>query len=95
MSLSRVSTVTATGTGTTAGMFADGDSVLILTSNTWGSASIEISVDNVTFVPLESSSGPIVVTSNKGIFIYGGVFYRLNVSSWSANIVAQINRLMK
>jgi hypothetical protein len=64
----------------------DGDHSLVVTASSWGSAALEVSFDNITFMPAENSNSPIVFVSNKSIIISGNLFYRLNVSSYTDTI---------
>ncbi len=64
----------------------EGDHSLVITASSWGSAALQVSFDNITFMAAEDGAGAITFTANKSIVISGNLFYRLNVSSYSAQI---------
>jgi len=81
-------TITATATGPSASvLLPKGEFAATIRSATWGEAALEVSDDNATWYPAETYSGPLTMTGNKLVEIAGGVYYRLNVSTLSANIV--------
>lgn len=84
-------TITATGTGTTAGIQLSARSAWVLqfTSSGWGVATIESSADggaNYVTVRTFDDSAAISLTANRSYQMVGGLKYRLNVSSYSAAI---------
>lgn len=93
--MNRTTSVTKSSSGTSDPVFADAESALIITSDSWGAATIEISGDGVNYVTLENTSGTIALTGNKGIFVYGGLFYRLNISAYTSPVTMSLTRLEK
>lgn len=95
MTISRDTTTTKNESGFSNSIFADDASCLIITAAGWGSATVQVSGDNINWVNLENSNGVVTVTSNKGLQVYGGLFYRINVTSYTNPITMSLYRLMR
>lgn len=95
MTISRQTTTTKSTSGYSEPVFADDASCLIITSAGWGSATVQVSGDNINWVDLENSNGVVVVTSNKGLQVYGGLFYRINITVYTNPVTISLYRLMR
>lgn len=88
--------VTATATGTTDAIYASVDeSVLeIRSSGTWTTESVTIEVSSTnepdSFVTLQDSNGNVVFTAEGSVKVAGGMYYRMNVTTYVADVVMTI-----
>lgn len=89
--------VTATATGGSSSLLlpSGSDWVLSITSSTWGDADLQGSVDGTTFIDVEDKlvSGSVVnLSANKLVRVSGGMYYRLDVNTYSADITIKAKR---
>jgi len=88
------SPVTATTTGYSDSLkLPPGDHMLTAYSSAWGNATLEVSLDGSTWFSAKDESGAITLTANCAYRALGGVQYRLNVASISANIVLSAQKV--
>jgi len=89
--------ITATGTGTTPDnqviTLSDGIWNIFLYSATWGSATLEVSNDSEWFTVTEAGE-TVTFTANTVKEINGGLTLRLNVSAYTADIVAIVKKVI-
>lgn len=86
--------ITATATGASSSVYlAPGEWVLALTSSSWGDADLQASADGrSTFIDVTDTSGVINATANKLVRVAGGLYYRLDVNTFTADIVLTAQR---
>ena len=60
-----------------------GDQNLSFTASSWGSAALEVSFDNVTFMPAFVNGSALTLTANRSVVVPGNMFYRLNVGTYT------------
>lgn len=88
--------ITATGTGATSQVISlpDGIFNLFISSSGWGSTKIEVSPDGTNWFTIKKDGSDLAISSSFATEINGGLILRLNVSSYSQNIIASIKRVL-
>lgn len=88
--------IIATGTGATPQVISlpDGIFNLFISSSNWGSTKIEISPDGINWFTMQSSGSDLSLSKNFYTEINGGLMLRLNVISYSQNIIASVKRVL-
>ena len=88
--------LTISASGVSSGFsLPSGDHWLVIKASGWGSATLQVSPDNTagSFEDARDSSGTaITITANWQYPVAGGLFYRLNVTSYSQPIVITARR---
>jgi len=88
--------ITATQTGETSQVISlpDGIFNLFISSSGWGSTKIEVSPDRVNWFTLQDSGSDLSISENFVTEINGGLILRLNVQTYSQDIIASVKRVI-